>query len=146
MSLQKKRAWYNRGIPVWLPMLISIPCGASLYFLVGPAAGTVTFYVLMIGLTVFLARRQDPNAVTTDERVEMLQHKAMWYGASAILYMVVLGFSALAYTCSLQGKSAVTIQLKYLSVIMLAGFCFFFVVTAVTYLIMRYRGEHHGEE
>ena len=90
MSPQKKRAWYNRDVPALGPMLIAIPCGAALYFLVGPAAGTVGFYLVLIGTTVVFAIKKDPMAVGKDERTKLLRDKANLIGAMTFIYAAAL--------------------------------------------------------
>ena len=47
---------------------------------------------------------------------------------------------------TVQGKETITIHVRDLSVFMMSGFGLFVVVGAATYFVLRYRGEHNGQE
>ena len=146
MSPQKKRVWYKSDVPALLPMLISIPCGAVLYFLAGPVAGTVAFYLVLLGATVIFAMKQDPMAVADDERTQMLRGKAKLIIAWTFLSAASLACAILLIACELQGRETIAISVRNLAGIMLGGIFLFGVTGIITDFVLFHRGMHNGEE
>ena len=142
----KKCAWYSRDVSIALPLVVSTTVALVLYLLVGPMAATITFYVLLFGLMLVLAKRQDAAAVATDERVRMLRDKASLAGALTFLFVFMSACMILLVVCEIQAKETITVRVTDLSMIAVAGVFLFCVIRTVAYFILLRRESCHGED
>ena len=146
MNRENKRSVFTRDIAMLVPWLVGVIGGAVGYFLGGFVAATISFYVLLIAVSVILAIKQNPNITVEDERTIQLTRFASLIVARAFLALIMAAVLGYLFVAAVQGGETITINVRYLSFAVLGVMILFGLVGMIIQFIMRYQGGGHGQK